>query len=100
MAFEALDQLLDCLWLVALRLEDRCDDKLLAAFGFLRTWRAMRGPPGRGGFGPALAQKPFKGLPARHPSTASRLRREVGARGGGVLDVRFGRDREGRVLVA
>src|SRR6185436_1598369 len=66
MALHALDQLLDRLGLIALRLEVRLDDEPLAAFGLLRARRAMRRPGDRTfELGAALAQQVLQRLRRR-----------------------------------
>ena len=82
-ALDALDQVLDRLRLVALRLEVGGDDEALAAFRFLRPRRAVRHPHlavAGGEFRAALAQQSFQRLLAGHAGEAARLRRQIGAR--------------------
>ena len=83
-ALDALDQFLDRLRLVALRLEVGRDDEFLAAFGFFRPRRAVRRPRTCAAeFRPALAQQPLQRLRGggdahrRQPAGACR---QVGAR--------------------
>ena len=81
-ALDALDQLLDRLRLVALRLEVGRDDEPLAAFGFLRPRRPVRRPRLRrripAGPRAAAVRAPCGGGDAH--DEAARLRRQVGAR--------------------
>src|SRR6185437_11062254 len=96
-ALHALYQVLDRLGLIPFRLEVRGDDELLAAFGFLRPWRAMRCPGNGCELRPALAQQPLKRLLARNAGETAWLRRQVRA-GEAVFRIFFFQGGRGRRL--